>query len=358
MTESAGAGCAAVFDRTEHPHRRWNPLLREWNLVSPHRAKRPWQGQVEKSAPEQRPPYDPKCYLCPGNARAGGHVNPAYADTFVFDNDFMAIKPDAPSHEAQCDARGLMRIRAERGLCRVIVFSPRHDLTLAQMDAAGLERVVDLWIEQYLELGAFDFIRHVQIFENKGEMMGCSNPHPHGQIWCNETMPSIHEKEFVSQRVYFEETRSQLLLDYALEEIQRGERIVARNGSFIALVPFWAVWPFETMILPLRPISRLPELTAAEKRDLAAILKVLTVKYDNLFETSFPYSMGIHQSPTDGEEHPYLQLHWHFLPPLLRSATVKKFLVGYELTAEPQRDLTPEQAAERLAALPATRFQP
>ncbi len=347
----------APFNPKDHPHRRFNPLTDEWVLVSPHRAKRPWQGQVEDGADEDRPSYDPQCYLCPGNERVGGEKNPQYPSTYVFDNDFMSILPDSPLHEENGPG-GLMRLRSERGLCRVIVFSPRHDLTLAQMSADEIKTVVDLWASQYQELGAMDFINHVMIFENKGAMMGCSNPHPHGQIWAQESIPNLPAKELIAQKRYFETNGRSLLVDYVEAEIELDERILFKNDAFVALVPFWAVWPFETMILPRRAVSTITDVSAEERRDLADVIRRLTIKYDNLFKTRFPYSMGIHQAPTDGGAYPEVQLHWHFLPPLLRSATVKKFQVGYELTGEPQRDLTAEQAAQRLIELPEERYRP
>ena len=337
------------FNLADHPHRRYNALTGEWVLVSPHRAKRPWQGQVEEDTTTARPRYDPQCYLCPGNARAGGFQNPTYAQTFVFDNDFSALLPDIPQGEV--GTGDLLIARAERGICRVICFSPRHDLTLAEMDVAGIRRVVDLWAEQYQDLGGRDFINYVQIFENKGAIMGCSNPHPHGQIWAQEAIPGEPAKELQRMRDHREQQGSTLLGDYLEKELQTWERIVCENEAFVALVPFWAVWPFETLVLCRRHVTSLSDMTDAEKNNLAAILKRLTTRYDNLFKTSFPYSAGLHQAPTDGQAHPEWDFHIHFYPPLLRSAAIKKFMVGYEMLSNPQRDMTPETSAERLREL-------
>jgi UDPglucose--hexose-1-phosphate uridylyltransferase len=337
-----------MFDLTNHPHRRYNPLSREWVLVSPHRTQRPWQGQVEKPAPEQRPTYDPQCYLCPGNARAGGVSNPAYTSTFVFTNDFAALLPATP--EGSLDRGGLMRADSARGTCRVVCFSPRHDLTMAEMDVAELATVVDVWAEQYEDLGAQPSIGYVQIFENRGAMMGASNPHPHGQIWATSYLPQHVAREQESQQEYYESNGRTLLADYLALELEDGARLVCANDHFVALVPFWAVWPFETLVISRRPAGALPELDAAERAGLADILKRLTTRYDNLFEVSFPYSMGFHQRPTDGQAHLEWHLHAHFYPPLLRSATVRKFMVGFEMLGEAQRDITAEQAAERLRA--------
>jgi len=338
----------ALFNLSDHPHRRRNPLTGEWLLVSPHRGKRPWQGQVETPPVDDKPAYDPKCYLCPGNERAGGERNPVYTSTYLFDNDFAALLPTTPvggnDHE-------LLAARAERGMCRVICFSPRHDLSLAEMPAEQILPVIDLWAAQYEELAARREIGYVQIFENKGLMMGCSNPHPHGQIWATEHLPAEPMKEHIRQRQYLKRHDACLLCDYLALEAQAAERIVCANEHCLALVPFWAAWPFETMVLPRRHVGALSEQTAEERRALADILHRLTARYDNLFHTSFPYSMGWHQAPTDGRSHPEWHVHAHFYPPLLRSATVKKFMVGFEMLGNPQRDLTAETTAERLRSM-------
>ncbi len=328
------------------PHRRYNPLTDEWILVSPHRTERPWLGQVEKRPTEERPSYDPTCYLCPGNERAGGKRNPNYTSTFVFDNDFAALLPDVP--EAELNEKGLLVATSERGICRVICFTPRHDLSIADMSLPDIRRVVDVWAEQTGELGSKDFIHYVQVFENKGAMMGASNPHPHCQVWASEHVPNEPAKELRSLSSYWGEVGSCLLCDYLALELDKKERVVLENDHFVVLVPFWAIWPFEVMLLPRRHIGTLPNLTDGERDSLADAMKRLTSRYDNLFGVSFPYSMGFHQSPTDGDVHPANHLHAHYYPPLLRSATVRKFMVGYEMLATPQRDVTAETAAARL----------
>ena len=342
----------APFDLKTHPHRRFNPLTREWVLVSPHRTQRPWLGQVERLATESEPNYDPNCYMCPGNTRATGARNPVYTATFVFDNDYPALLAETPEGERREGGRGqqngLLVAASERGVCRVVCFSPRHDLTVAKMDQAGLRGVVEVWTEQYRELGALPFINHVQIFENRGAIMGASNPHPHCQIWANANLPNEPAKELGALGAYQQTHGSCLLCDYLALERQQGERLVIENDHFSALVPFWAVWPFETMLISKRHITGLDASTDEERHGLADILKGLTTRYDHLFEVSFPYSMGFHQRPTDGHPHPEWHLHAHFYPPLLRSATVRKFMVGYEMLATPQRDITAETAAVRL----------
>jgi UDPglucose--hexose-1-phosphate uridylyltransferase len=336
----------SALDLQAHPHRRFNPLMREWVLVSPQRAQRPWQGQVESVSSELPQRFDPECYLCPGNARAAGARNPHYTETFVFENDFAALRPDTPLGEVR--EKDLLLAHSETGRCRVVCFTPRHDLTLARMSAAEIKRVVDVWTAEYEELGSHPQISSVQIFENRGVMMGCSNPHPHGQIWANSTIPGDLARELSSSSDYFQQHHSTLLEDYLSLELEKRERLVCSNQHFVAVVPFWAVWPFETSVLSRRRVGSLPELREDERAALADILRQVAVRYDNLFHTLFPYTMGFHQKPTDGREHPGFHLHGHFYPPLLRSATVKKFMVGYELLAMPQRDLTPEEAAAHL----------
>jgi UDPglucose--hexose-1-phosphate uridylyltransferase len=335
----------------DYPHRRFNQLTREWVLVSPHRAKRPWLGQVEKAPPQNLPAYDPDCYLCPGNARVGGVKNSAYTGTFVFDNDFAALLPDTQSEPLTPQRDSLFVAEAEQGLCRVVCFSPRHDLSLPELSQAEVEDVIRTWTEQTRDLGQRDFINYVQVFENKGAVMGCSNPHPHSQVWSTSHLPNEPLKEYNAQQRHWLNQNACLLCDYLAEEIGSQERIVAQNEDFTALVPFWAVWPFEIIVIANHHCGSLTDLNVMEQASLADILRRVTARYDNLFEISFPYSMGFHQAPTDGQLHEEWHFHAHFYPPLLRSATVKKFMVGYEMLAEAQRDLTPEQAAERLRSL-------
>ena len=340
------------FDIGLHPHRRFNPLLGQWVMVSPHRMKRPWLGQTEKTAPDQRPAYDTKCYLCPGNQRAGGEFNPHYASTHVFDNDFSALLPDTPGIVNA--ANGLLRVEPVQGECRVICFSPHHDLTLAQMSLPEVHKVVETWVAQSAELGAR--YTWVQIFENKGAAMGCSNPHPHGQVWAGNFIPNEIAVEDLNQALYRCKYGSPLLFDYALMESATAKRVVIQNEHWLVVIPFWAVWPFEVLLLPRRHVLRLQDLSQRERTTLPEILSALLIRYDNLFETSFPYSMGWHGAPNVQSDYSHWQLHAHFYPPLLRSGTVKKFMVGYEMLAEAQRDLTAEQAAQRLREVSPSHF--
>jgi len=332
------------FDPSEHPHKRLNALTNEWVLVSPHRAKRPWQGQNEPINVPDLPSHDKDCYLCPGNVRISGDTNPDYPTTLVFENDFAALQKQIPASPAMTDP--LFQVQSERGEAHVICFSPDHSKSLPELTLAELETVIDTWIEQFNHLRRQ--YEWVQIFENKGAIMGCSQPHPHGQIWANSSVPTLPAKETERQLAYQAEHGRSLLLDYAHKESAAGERTVVENADWIAVVPYWASWPFETLLLPKHPISHFHQLSAGQRISLADILKRLTIRYDNLFATSFPYSMGWHGAPSSILDNPAWQLHAHFYPPLLRSATVKKFMVGYEMLAEPQRDLTPEQAAKQL----------
>jgi UDPglucose--hexose-1-phosphate uridylyltransferase len=336
-----------TFDATEHPHRRLNPLTNEWVLVSPHRAKRPWQGQTEKQQVLATASYDESCYLCAGNTRINGEQNPNYSHTFVFNNDFAALQSELPVH--YCDDP-LFTIRSEQGESRVICFSPDHSKTLAQLSVEQIHKVVQTWQAQYSELGGA--YQWVQVFENKGAMMGCSNPHPHGQVWAQQSLPTLVEKKQQAQAQYLTERGGNLLADYVAREIKQQTRIVAINDDWLVVVPFWAAWPFETLLLPRFSVQRMTQLTESQGLNLAAILSELAIKYDNLFECAFAYSMGWHGAPFDGQAHPEWTLHASFFPPLLRSTSVRKFMVGYEMLAEPQRDLTPEQAAERLRTQP------
>lgn len=335
------------FNSADHPHRRLNPLTGEWILVSPHRAKRPWQGQSESPEITKRPSHDPDCYLCPDNTRISGVKNPDYQDTFVFNNDFAALQEDTPVFE-QNDP--LFTLKSEQGLSRVICFSPDHSKTLAEMPEPDIEQVIKAWIEQYKDLGK-DYL-WVQIFENKGSIMGCSMPHPHGQVWAQKNLPDIAEKEENSQRSYHLKYNSALLLDYVNREIDLKERIVRQNEDWVALVPYWATWPFEIILLPRFSVSRMTDLSSDQQKTLASMLSQITIVYDNLFQCSFPYSMGWHGAPFSDSSDSHWQLHAHFFPPLLRSATVRKFMVGYEMLGEKQRDLTPEQAASLLRDQP------
>jgi UDPglucose--hexose-1-phosphate uridylyltransferase len=332
----------------DSPQRRLNPLTGEWVLVSPHRTQRPWQGQVDGPRTEQGLSYDPNCYLCPGNPRAGSARNPDYSSTFVFDNDYPALLPKA--YGTSSNVKDLIVAEPERGICRVACFSPRHDLTLSRMSTPDIAAVVQVWRDQLAELGSRDFIHYVQIFENRGAMMGASNPHPHCQIWATSSIPNEPTKEHLSMERYLRQHGTCMLCEYIDYEADR-DRLVFANASFIAVVPFWAIWPFEILVVAQRHVADLTALAAEELQHLGEILKKVTACYDQLFRTSFPYSMGFHQQPTDGRPHPHVHLHGHFYPPLLRSAEIRKFMVGFEMLATPQRDITPEAAAKRLRAV-------
>lgn len=331
-----------------NPHRRLNILTGEWVLVSPHRTKRPWQGKTEKITNEDSPAYDASCYLCPTNKRMGGSKNPDYKEPFSFVNDFSALLADVKQESI---VEGLLSAESESGICKVVCFSPDHSLTLPVMEKEDIVKVISLWQNEYDELGAMHEINHVQIFENKGAIMGCSNPHPHGQIWAQRSIPQEVEKKSVQFTTYWKKNKRSILEDYVAQEQKADQRIILENETFIALVPYWAIWPYEGMILPKRKIAHIGQLTENEQLDFAEIIKNFTIKYDNIFETSFPYSSGIHQAPTDGKDYPEWHFHMSFYPPLLRSATVKKFMVGYEMFANPQRDITAEMAAKNLKKL-------
>jgi len=332
----------------DYSHKRYNILTGEWVLVSPHRSKRPWQGQTEEISNEQRPAHDPACYLCANNTRLNGEINPDYDDVFVFTNDFAALQTTSPNFSIN---EGLLIAKSEKGICKVVCFSPDHSKSLADMEVSEINKVVKVWQKEYREISANNLINYVQIFENKGAVMGCSNPHPHGQIWSQSELPNEVYKKDLKQKEYFFKNQTSLLGDYLIQELDINERIIYQNDNFVVLVPFWAVWPFETMIITRRATAHIDQLTEAESTSFADAISKITKAYDALFNCSFPYSSGIHQSPTDGQSNEHWHWHMSFYPPLLRSATVKKFMVGYEMFGTPQRDITAEQAADRLRAL-------
>jgi UDPglucose--hexose-1-phosphate uridylyltransferase len=343
------------FDITEHPHRRLNLLTGEWTLVSPHRTKRPWQGKVEDLPNDNRPIYDEKCYLCPQNKRADGDTNPNYTDAFVFVNDFSALLNNTPNGDVNIN--NLLIANAQKGICKVISFSPKHNLTLAEMQVNDIAKVVKVWQQQFAELSAIEYVKYIQIFENKGDIMGCSNPHPHGQIWASDSIPNEIIKETETQEKYFTTHKRSLLSDYVQQELALKERIIYENDDMVVLVPFWAVWPYETMIVSKRHVQHILMFNEAEKLALADAMQHVLIKYDNVFKTSFPYSGGMHQQPVNNGTYDGWHWHMHFYPPLLRSATVKKFMVGYEMLANPQRDVTPEWAATQLRNLPSIHYK-
>ncbi|MBE8714087.1 UDP-glucose--hexose-1-phosphate uridylyltransferase [Sphingobacterium hungaricum] len=344
-----------TFDFTSNPHTRINSLTGEKILVSPHRNKRPWQGQTEEISSEDRPAYDEKCYLCPGNTRADGTQNPDYKESFVFVNDFSALLNDTKIEHFEED--DLLSATAERGICKVISFTPRHDLTLPEMSTEAIKAVVDLWQQEFTELAQKEWIKYIQIFENKGSIMGCSNPHPHGQIWAQSSLPVEIEKEIAQQENYFKKHGTTLLTAYWKKEVEKQERVVIDNEHFFAVVPFWASWPYETLVISKRAVQDIRQFSEEEKIDLAKTLQELTIRYDNIFKTSFPYSAGMHQAPINSGDFSSFHWHMHFYPPLLRSASVKKFMVGYEMLANPQRDITPEFAADVLRKQSTTHYK-
>ena len=335
-------------DLQEFSHKRFNILTGEWVLVSPHRAKRPWQGQNEDISNEQRPSHDINCYLCAGNKRINGEKNPKYKDVFVFTNDFAALQTTSPKFSVN---EGLFKAESEQGICKVVCFSPDHSKSLADMALEDINKIVHTWQKEYTKLGNNDMINYVQIFENKGAVMGCSNPHPHGQIWGESSLPNEAYKKDKQQRDYFNKNKSSLLGDYLKQELETNERIIYQNDDFVVLTPFWAIWPFETMIIPKQQHANITTISEQESLGFADAISKITKAYDKLFECSFPYSSGIHQSPTNGETNAHWHWHMSFYPPLLRSATVKKFMVGYEMFGSPQRDITAEQAVYRLKSL-------